>query len=186
MLLILIKVVYVFLHLFIGVYDFSFYRIPNLLLGALLVLYGFYAPFYVEGGELLRSLGVFVLIFAVGFGFYALKFFGAGDAKYLAVTSLWVGSYGILPFVLIVAVVGGFLGLIYLTFRDHLARLSDWAWSQIQRGEERSLLCQFIWTGSGSGAERGKRENISSRMIPYGLAIAAGAIIMMTLNPIGY
>ena len=41
-----------------------------------------------------------------------------------------------------------------------------------------------IGIGSGIGPEMGKRENIGSRMIPYGIAIAAGSIIMLVMQPI--
>lgn len=186
MFLILIKIVYVFLHCLIGVYDFSFYRIPHLFLGILVVLYGVYAPFYLEGGEIVNSLIVFAVVLLLGFGFYALKFFGAGDAKYLAVASLWVGMQGVVFFVLLVAVIGGALALLYLAFRDYIARFSDWVWSRVQALEDRYPFYQYVWLESGRGTEKGKRENISSRAIPYGIAIAVGAILMMTLNPEGF
>lgn len=184
MLLILIKAIYVIIHIVIGVYDFSFYRIPNVLLGALLVLYGLYAPFYVGVENIISSLIVFAIVLAIGFGLFVTKIIGGGDAKYIAVASLWMGTHEIIQFILIVALVGGGVGIVYLLLRDHVMRLSDWVWSQIQKAETRYPFLQGLWMGSGAGAEEGKRENINSRLVPYGTAIATGAIIMLAFNPL--
>ena len=174
----------VFIHFLIGVYDFSFYRIPNLLLGVLVVLYGFYAPLYLDLHTILSSLVIFAIILAVSFGLYAFKLIGAGDAKYISVTSLWFGVHGIVPLLFLISLVGGVLALVYLVLRDHVGRFSDWVWLKIQKAEVLYPTLQYVWIGSGSGPEKGKRENIGSRMIPYGIAIAAGSIIMLMIQPI--
>src|SRR5438552_320732 len=116
---------FLLIHVLIGLYDFSFFRIPNLFLGMLLVLYAFYAPLYLEFDVILKALIIFAVVFIVSFSLYALKIIGAGDAKYLAVSSLWFGVRGIVPFLFIVSLVGGGLALIYLIFRDPMGRLSD-------------------------------------------------------------
>lgn len=174
----------IFAHILIGIYDFSFYRIPNLLLGVLIVLYGFYAPLYLDFHTILSSLIVFAVVLAVSFALYAFKLVGAGDAKYISATSLWAGAHGILPLLFLVSLAGGILALVYLILRDHVGRLSDWAWLKIQKGESLYPVFQYMWIGSGKGPEKGKRENIGSRMIPYGIAIAAGSIIMLMMQPI--
>ncbi len=179
MILFCIKILYVFINVLIGVYDFSFYRIPNILLGALLVLYAFYASLYLGGDHILSSLAVGAGMLALGFACFAFKFIGAGDAKYLVVISLWMGLPGVLNFILIFSLTGGGLGLIYLMLPHHMARLSDWIWSHIQKAEERYPCFEYIWAGSGVGAEKNKRANIGVRSIPYGIAIAVGAIITM-------
>lgn len=184
MLLIFIKTIYVTIHFVIGVYDFSFYRIPNILLGVLFLLYGLYAPFYMAGEDILTSLLIFIVVLAIGFGLFATKIIGGGDAKYIATASLWMGIHGIIQFIFTVAVVGGLLGFIYLFFRDHIMRFSDWVWSHIQKMEARYPVLQGLWVGSGTGVEAGKRENIDSRMVPYGIAIATAAIIMLAMNPL--
>ena len=172
------------MHLLIGVYDFSFFRIPNLFLGILLVLYAFYAPIYLTLHTILISLIIFAVMFAISFGLYAFKIIGAGDAKYIATTSIWFGMHGILPLLFIISLVGGGLAIMYLLLRDHVGRLSDWVWLKIQKAETSYPWLQNIWIGSGTGPEMGKRENIGSRMIPYGIAIAAGSIIMLVMQPI--
>ena len=179
MVLIFIKILYCLINILIGIYDFSFYRIPNLLLGALLVLYGLCAPFYMSPGSILSALAVFAIVLVLGLILYASKIIGGGDAKYFAVASLWAGFSGVVQLFFIIALVGGGAAIIYLLLRDHVARLSDGLWALIQKMEERVPTLQYVWVGSGEGPENGKRENISSRMVPYGVAIATGAIIMM-------
>jgi prepilin peptidase CpaA len=183
--LIFISIIYAILHLSIAMYDFSFYRIPNVLLGALFMLYVLCIPFMMETEAILISFGVFLVVLALGFGLFALKYFGAGDAKYLAVASLWIGGgQEIIQFILTVTVMGGGLAIVYLLLKDHMARLSDIVWARIQKVETKYPFLQYVWVGSGDGAERGRRENISSRAIPYGVAIASGALIMMKLKPL--
>lgn len=172
------------INVLIGVYDFSFFRIPNVLLGLLLVLYAFFAPIYLDFYTILSSLAVFVLMLILGFSLYALKIIGAGDAKYIAVASLWFGPQGIIPLLFFISLVGGGLALIYLVLRDHVGRLSDWVWLKFQTAEKTYPSFQNIWIGSGKGPEREKRENIGSRMVPYGIAIAAGSIIVLIIKPI--
>ncbi len=182
MLLIFIKVVYIFIHLLIGVYDFSFYRIPNLLLAVLLILYGFYAPLYIGFDGILTALLVFATVLIIGLALFASKIIGGGDAKYLALISLWAGFPGVVQVMFLIAVVGGLMAIVYLLLSNYVVRMSDWAWKQIQQVESYCPSFQYMWLGSGEGPERGKRENISTRVVPYGVAIATGAIIMTLLH----
>jgi prepilin peptidase CpaA len=183
MILLFIKILYITINVLIGLYDFSFYRIPNLFLAMLLVLYAFYAPLYLGLEDILNSLAVGGLMLFLSFLLFAFKFIGAGDAKYLSVTSLWVGLPGVISFILIFSLVGGILAVFYLVLRDPIGRFSDLIWLRIQKLEIRFPCFQSVWLASGGGPEQGKRVNISSRMIPYGIAIAFGAILVMVYNP---
>lgn len=182
--LLIILSLFVLLNVMIGFYDFSFYRIPNLLLGLLLMLYGFYAPLYLDFNTIASSLIIFAVVFVFSFALYALKAIGAGDAKYLAVVALWFGVHGIIPLLFFVSLAGGMLALVYVLLGTPIARLSDWVWSKIQKAEVSCPRLEGLWLGSGKGPEKGTRENIGSRMIPYGIAIAAGSIITLIINPI--
>lgn len=180
--LFVILTLFVFIHFLIGVYDFSFFRIPNVFLGILLVLYGFYAPIYLDVNTILSSLVVFTIMFALSFGLYMMKLVGAGDAKYIPVASLWCGAHGILPLLFLISLIGGGVAIIYLVFKDYIGRLSDVVWLKIQQLEVLYPKLQYVWIGSGIGPEMGKRENIGARMIPYGVAIAAGSIVLLLIK----
>jgi prepilin peptidase CpaA len=179
MMLSIIIAIYCILNVAIATYDFSFFRIPNIFLLLLIGLYVFYAIFYVQPDRIVTSLFAFALVLIISFALFALKAIGAGDAKYLSVISLWVGMNDVLSFLIIVSLVGGGLALIYLLSRNYVGRISDWMWSQIQKGETHYSFLRLVWFGSGLGPELGKRENINFRMVPYGVAIATGAIIKM-------
>lgn len=183
MTLILIQAIYVIINAIIGVYDFSFFRIPNALLASLLVLYAVTAPFIMSFDTIISSSVVCLITLTVCFVLFVTKMIGGGDAKYLTVISLWAGVSGVLPLLLFVTLIGGLLAIVYLVFRDHVQRLSDWVWLKIQKVEETNTAMQYVWAGSGTGSEKGKRENISTKLIPYGIAIALAAIIMMIYNP---
>lgn len=182
MLLVLIKAIYIIINIVVGIYDFSFYRIPNVLLGALLVLYGLYAPIFMDMSAIFTSILVFGVVLVVSFTLYALKYIGAGDAKYISVVSLWAGAPQVVTLLLVIAVLGGVLGVIYLLFKDHLVRASDVVWGKIQKGEARYPFLRYIWEGSESGPEFEIREKVDVRMIPYGVAIGAGAILIALIH----
>jgi prepilin peptidase CpaA len=179
MIILIIKILFIFINALICIYDFSFYRIPNLLLIALVVLFGLTAPFTLGLNEIINSFITFGAVFLVCFIFFLTKIFGAGDAKYFAVIALWMGYPDVIPFVLYTSIAGGGLALIYLIAQYPFSRLSDLIWVLIQKLETRIPLLESIWIGSGIGPEKGKREHIKPRTIPYGIAIATGAIIMM-------
>lgn len=175
--MLIIKFLFVVLNSLIGIYDFSFYRIPNFLLGTLLVLYSFFAVLYLDTSQILVSLLTGAVVLIACLLLYALKLFGAGDSKFLTVASLWAGFPGVISLLIYMAILGGVLGIIYLALRPYINRLSDLTWSLIQKLEKSSPLFEKVWLGSGSGPEKGKRENIAANSIPYGVAIAAGSII---------
>lgn len=179
MMIFTIKILFIFINALIGVYDFSFYRIPNLLLMALLVLFGLTAPFTLGLNEIINSFITFGAVFLVCLTLFLAKIFGAGDSKYFAVVALWMGYPDVIPFVLYTSIAGGGLALIYLIAQYPFSRFSDLTWAFIQKLEARFPLLESIWIGSGIGPEKGKREHIKPRTIPYGVAIATGAIIMM-------
>lgn len=178
MIIFTIKILFIFINVLVGVYDFSFYRIPNLFLMALLVLFGLSAPFILDLSEIINSFVTFGVVFFVCLIFFLTKIFGAGDAKYFAVVALWMGYPDVIPFVLYTTIAGGGLALTYLIAQYPFSRFSDLTWMFIQKMEARLPLLESIWIGSGTGPEKGKREYIKPRTIPYGVAIATGAIIM--------
>ncbi len=180
---VLVQTIFILINLVICVYDFSFYRIPNVLLGLLLLLYIISAPFLLSFDAIVSSVIVCAIVLACTFLLFATKIIGGGDAKYLTVASLWAGQVGVLPFIFLVTLIGGFLAVVYLLARDHVQRLSDWVWMRMQEAETKLAVLQLVWAGSGAGAEKGVRENISTRVVPYGVAIATAAIIMIINNP---
>ena len=128
-------------------------RIPNWLNGVtalsvlpMAVLAGM--PLEVAQWHLLAG-GVMLV---VGFGLFARGFVGGGDAKMLAAAGLWVGWSALLPFVLVTTLAGGALAIIYKFY-------------ELVRTEQE--VRDFVWL---------RRVLRSDLQLPYGIAIATGAV----------
>jgi prepilin peptidase CpaA len=94
-----------------------------------------------------------IIMLGVCFAIYAGGFFGAGDAKLMAAAALWFGWPASMPFIVYTALAGGMLALLLL------------AWGLLRADQE---IRGHSWIGR---FERFKPN------VPYGVAIAAGAIL---------
>ena len=135
--------------------DLAKYRIPNSLCLGVAASFLLYAaavplPLAVVGTRLAVCLAVLVVA-SVGFG---LRLMGGGDAKLMAAVALWLGWRYLAPFLLLMAIFGGVLGLALLLARRLMPQPvpdGHW-WSKL-------LLRQ-------SG-------------VPYGVAISLAAIVIL-------
>ena len=138
-----------------GTFDFFTYRIPNWIN---IVIAVSIIPFAILSG---MPLEVFVwhvvaglLAFVVGYLLFAFGVFGGGDAKMIAAAALWVGWDNLIPFGVITAFAGGALA-----------------------------FCMMIWSlirnepvvGNVSLLGRIFKKQLK---LPYGIAIAAGALMV--------
>jgi prepilin peptidase CpaA len=132
-------------------------RISNITV--LLVLVGAIVAAVIAGPEvrLWQNLAVFLALLAVGTPMFAAGKLGGGDVKLLAATGLWFDFGGALGMLIAVALAGGLLALLVLVLRAI-------GWS-----EEMRRRVVLLRPGGG---------------IPYGVAIAAGALIAMALQRI--
>lgn len=131
-------------------------RIPNLLI--LVMLLTFPPLAWAAGmgaGQLALHAGTAFGMLALGFVFFSFGLFGGGDAKFLAAAALWLGPEGLVPFVVLTVLAGGLLSLAVM------------AWTAVSidaelRGSQ--LIGRLGWL-------RPK--------VPYGYAIAAGALLAL-------
>lgn len=130
-------------------------RISNITVG--LILVGAIVAAVVVGPELTlwKNLAVFAALLAVGTPMFATGRIGGGDVKLWAATGLWFDFAGALWMLICVALAGGALALIVIILRTI-------RWSESLR--ERVILLR------------------PKAGIPYGIAIAAGALIAMWLE----
>jgi prepilin peptidase CpaA len=140
---------------FAAAMDIFTMRIPN---RVSIVLVAAFFPLALLAGLGLEEIGEHILagtlLFAVGFGLFVGGWFGGGDAKLMAAIGLWVGLDGLLPYLLYVAVAGGFIATVFSTVRS--APLPE-----MLLGEEWAL-----------------RLHRQDGGIPYGIALAAGALLV--------
>ncbi|OAP37674.1 pilus assembly protein CpaA [Sinorhizobium glycinis] len=148
--------------------DFRLWKIPNAIVLALTAVYALQAALKLltaedVGAALFSSSGIAgdvgagLLLFALGFGLWSFKLFGAGDSKLFLPIGLFIGWHGMLPFAIFL-LIGGIAALLILKLPMPL-QLAHF--SVVVRLEE-------IRT---------------TRKIPYGVIMVAAALGTMALRP---
>jgi prepilin peptidase CpaA len=139
-----------------GVWDLASFTIPNFLSLAMIALFG---VFLFAAGLPLPAIGMHLLAgaagLAIGFTLFALGWIGGGDAKLFAAVALWLGFTDLLSYVLLASVCGGALSVALLTLR---------------RWPLPAALARHKWALRLHDARSG---------IPYGVALAVGAFILL-------
>jgi len=135
--------------------DVVAYKIPNVVVLAILLLYPVYVLVTPATVDWPWALAVFAGAIVVGMGLSAAGFFGAGDAKLLAAVLLWAGLALTPLTVLICALTGGVIAAVMLT------------------------RARFILAGAFStlGSETLSNAMLAKNM-PYGVAITAGGLFV--------
>ncbi|HWA91224.1 MAG TPA: prepilin peptidase [Rhizomicrobium sp.] len=137
-------------------WDIASFTIPNALSLVLIAAFALYAALV---GMPLGPIGLHLLAGAIGlaagFTLFALGHVGGGDAKLFACIALWLGFSSLLEFTLVASVFGGGLALLLLTLRNVPlpASLAGQGW-----------IVRLHDSRSG---------------IPYGVALAAGALVVL-------
>ncbi|MEM9054540.1 MAG: prepilin peptidase [Pseudomonadota bacterium] len=145
--------------LFAALIDIETLTIPNWLNGWLAFLFLPAAILAMPGWETVGwHLLVGVIVFAVSVCLFSLGVYGGGDAKFIPAVALWLGPVGIAPFLVATAVAGGFLTVIIVIMR--------------------ALVPVGVTPGFGVATFEERKG------IPYGVAIAAGAIFAAPASPI--
>lgn len=144
-----------------GFTDFWSMKIPNKVSLAMAAGFFLTLPLTWQGlpflGEHLMVGGVF---FLAGFAMFAFGWLGGGDAKLMAAISLWLSWNDALPFILATTIFGALLG-IFLIFGGRIAPI------RLRTSE----LGMRLWQGG--------------KDMPYGLALAAGALYVWPTSQIG-
>ena len=139
-----------------GAFDLTSFTIPNFLQLALVA--GFVA-FAVAARLGLPEIGLHLLAgsiaLAVGFTLFAFGYVGGGDAKLFAAVVLWLGLKDLMPYALVATVLGGVLTLALLALR---------------RLPLPALFARQSWILRLHDAKAG---------IPYGVALAAGVLVIL-------
>lgn len=166
-----------------ALWDFLFYRIPNLFV---LVMLGLFMIMAI-GGQVPFSLSstflVSGLFLGVSFIFYLLGWCGAGDAKFLVVSSLWVGPSYSLLFLLAVSLIGGALAVFYLLGAPYLDMIRHTLLTVLSRYISKVSFFQqyaarpFIYANAPTFKEI---------KIPYGIAVAGGDFVLIYLILTGH
>lgn len=133
--------------------DVKSFRIPNLISVLILVLYPLHFVFSASPIDGLAGLLTGGGAFAAGAFCFARGWMGGGDVKLMAACALWSGYENITLFVIITAFAGAVLSCLMLSRHRFSAAMAL----------------------EGLGCARG-RDILIGRVIPYGVAIAAGGL----------
>lgn len=141
--------------------DLYRYEIPN---EASIAIVAAFLPAAFAAGlgflDILVGLAIGFGCMIIGIGLFAINLFGGGDVKLLAAGAVWAGWEALPSYLFLVAISGGLLSLALILFRRLRLpnRLNGIGW------------IHAIHTPGNS--------------VPYGVAIAAGALILLPRLPI--
>ena len=137
-------------------WDLASYTIPNMLPLAMIVAFLVFAPLAGLSGAVFGiHLAAGAVGRAAGFAVFAAGWIGGGDAKLFAAAALWFGFHDLAAFALVASVLGGGLTLTLLLVRQIPLPL---------------LLARQPWL---------LRLHDPRGGIPYGAALAAGALAVL-------
>jgi prepilin peptidase CpaA len=139
-----------------AVIDVISYRIPNLLVLGLLVLFVLLAAINWREVDWFDHLAAAILVFGAGVFLYAFRQMGAGDVKLLGVVALWSGVVALPALLLFVALSGLLALLVIIALRMIVPRLRP---------------------GQSSGTRTLPRVLTKRQGIPYAIAIGPGALV---------
>ncbi len=163
---------FVLLLAWAAVTDFRQFIIPNRICLAILLLYPAYAALAPVPVHWMFSLGMGVVIFLVGWLFFAIGAMGGGDAKLMAVTTPWVGPFLFLDFMVVTVIVSIALAIVVAT------RLSISTTMTENLGAAETAKRRFGWATVVAGLNGLKHAPLTKLSVPYGVAIAAAGIFV--------
>ena len=138
------------------------YRIPNWISLALIAGFALAGPLLGLGlPDIGLHIGVGAAALVLGFVMYSFRWIGGGDAKLFAVAALWLGWPAVTTYALTTTIAGGVLAVSLLALRSPYLR--PW------------VVTAPAWLGRL--AEPGEA-------VPYGLAIAVGALAAFPESPL--
>lgn len=140
---------------FAGAMDLLTMKIPNRI-SALVVLAFFPLALLAGMGawDILYHVAAGLAVLALGVLLFIPGWFGGGDAKLMAAIALWIGPESLFPFIFYVALAGGMIATAFASAR--------------------SVPLPRVFLGEAWALRLHRRD----AGIPYGIALAAGALLV--------
>jgi prepilin peptidase CpaA len=140
--------------------DYARYIIPNRLCLGIAALYPGYVIVAPVEVDWLGGLATAAALLAIGFGLFAMRWSGGGDVKFVASVGLWAGPKLILIFILVTALAGGAISIV--------------------------TAARLRFAHSDGMAARPTLGQLAAAHVPYGIAIAVGALFVASQLLIGW
>ena len=154
------------------IWDLRTRRIPNYLTfgaAALGVGYALITGGWAAAGLSAAGWAVGLMLFIP---FFCLRGLGGGDVKLLAALGAWFGPAGMLVLAFYTALAGGLMALVVVLVNGYFSTAFKNIWL---------LLCHWRVTGLSAVPDI-SLDNPHSKRLPYGVAIAAGAVTTLWLH----
>lgn len=159
----LLVVLFMALVIAAAVSDARSFRIPNWISLAVVglfpihVLVRVYGTETMPGAEWMYSVGIALIVLAVGLVMFARKYVGGGDVKLISAASLWAGPTYAFDLLLLTSIAGGVMALIMVIgIRPVLIYVCN--------------ICRLSMVS----------ETLTANALPYGVAIAIGTTFVGT------
>jgi prepilin peptidase CpaA len=160
----LTKAIFVIALLLAAIVDLARFRIPNVIIGVLLLVFAFVALTDVTAVSWSSHLIACAAFFFGGVLFYGFGQMGAGDVKLLGAIALWGGTGALLPLAFWISVAGLLLIVLLLPLRILMPLL-------------RARLSKILPASLPKVLVRGEG-------VPYGVAICAGTFLAIPTFPV--
>lgn len=134
-------------------HDIKNFKLPNIHSLSVALLYPAFVLSTDGAVDWVGAIGVASVVLLIGFGLFALKYCGGGDVKLMAAIALWAGPGLGLEFVIITALAGGVIAVAYLLY------------------QQATILVPFL-----PQSRQQNPTSLSKKPMPYGIAIASGAV----------
>jgi prepilin peptidase CpaA len=145
-------------------FDSTRYIIPNWICAVIVALYPamlLLSPAAPVFDSILWSVGLFFIVFAIGAGFFVMKWLGGGDVKLLAALALWTGREATIELVIYTACLGGLLALLLMLLRPLAGRLVS-----VEHAQRIPRLMRY------------------KEPLPYGIAIVLSFLILLWIGKV--
>lgn len=179
--------IFMFTSFAIACNDFLCYKIPNQLLILLVVLYIIRNLIFLNPAYVIQP-GIYATItLGVGFVLYLLKVMGAGDAKLLAVTTLWMADYSMLDFYSCVALLGGLMAVIYFFAGKTIYKWRHKMLDRIKAWPARHFIHKIMVLPTASNPSQAAYQHPINELkaLPYGVPIFLSTIVLIVKTALG-
>lgn len=160
-----------------AIWDFLFYKIPNEIILFIVTL--FVLKILVLGGldQAFINSCIFFGALVIGYILYYFKVIGAGDAKLIAASSLWIAPEYYSAFLLLMSVAGGLLGGLYYLMDTQISLVRVVCVNALKK------ISYFKELSLEDLTENSLREGEKKKIyVPYGVAVFAGAVMVKLIT----
>lgn len=175
-------IIFSMLSLCTALFDFLFYRIPNVFCILIATFFFIGSAFFYPLDKILDALLFSAGTLVVSFLLSSFRLIGAGDAKFLTVAALWAGSTYFFPFIFVTSCFGGLLGLVYYLVPKRIDKIRLKINLFLTKIFQDSPIATFYGRYEKLSFQKSHSKKNGKTLLPYGVAIWGGCLMITYLN----